>query len=377
MKIKLGSLIGLHCANAGVGHTFVSLNLAMRGNDLASTIVAPSCDPTLRDKDFIEAVPQPVRGACYRIPFASSYLAERRFLNLLNTFDAAYLFPGCSQRLLKSISKRNVLTFAERINCHTGTAKTILDDAYTRIGLRPAHRITSAAVERETEDMKIADYIFCPSPEVRRSYEKVGITPGKLIETSYGWDPSRFPHRHIRKPSDRSGKIVVLFVGHLSIRKGTHLLLGAWEKANIDGKLLLYGNMEEAIRQTCSRALSRSDVLWASYTTDVSRIYRDADVFAFPSLEEGSPLVTYEAMAHGLPMLVSPMAAGGIVRDGIDGIVIPPYGEEQWVDALQKLSDDSELRTYYGESSRQRADMFTWNKVGRQRALEIVRRTPH
>ena len=73
------------------------------------------------------------------------------------------------------------------------------------------------------------------------------------------------------------------------------------------------------------------------YTRDIAFAYREADFFAFPSLEEGSPLVTYEAMANGLPVLTSPMGAGGIVRDGKDGIIVSPYDEEALVTGLQQL----------------------------------------
>ena len=60
--------------------------------------------------------------------------------------------------------------------------------------------------------------------------------------------------------------------------------------------------MEPAIAESCSSILLRSDVIHRDYTSDISLAYREADFFAFPSLEEGSPLVTYEAMANGLPV---------------------------------------------------------------------------
>jgi hypothetical protein len=44
----------------------------------------------------------------------------------------------------------------------------------------------------------------------------------------------------------------------------------------------------------------------------------------------GGPLVTYEALAHCLPMLVSPMGAGAIVRDKIDGVIVPDHSAEHW-----------------------------------------------
>lgn len=374
MKARLGSLITLHCGDAGVGHTFVSLNKSMSGVDLATTVVTPSCEPNLRSKRFIEAVPGFLRSVCYRIPSAPAFMAEMRFISLLNQFDAAYLFPGCSRRVLKILASDRKPIFVERINCHTGTAKVILDEAYSRLGLDPQHAITSATAARETEEISFVDYVFCPSPEVMKSYESVGTPTQKLIQSSYGWSPDRFPNRCREKSHDTSKPCVFLFVGYLSVRKGTHLLLRAWEKAGINGTLMLYGNMEPAIQQTCSEILDRPDVVWHRYSSDVSEAYSAADVFAFPSLEEGSPLVTYEAMAHGLPMLVSPMAAGGIVRDEIDGVVIPPYDEESWVEALKRLSTDVELRRHFGEAARKQADEFTWEKVGRRRAVDIIQR---
>ena len=47
-----------------------------------------------------------------------------------------------------------------------------------------------------------------------------------------------------------------------------------------------------------------------------------ADVFVFPSLFEGSAVVTYEALACGLPSVVTP-DAGSVVRDGVEGFVVP------------------------------------------------------
>lgn len=73
-------------------------------------------------------------------------------------------------------------------------------------------------------------------------------------------------------------------------------------------------------------------------------------------------------------MIVSPMAAGGVVRDRIDGFVIPPYDEEGWIDALRALTESPDLRRHVGNSARQQASEFTWNKVGQRRARAIVER---
>ncbi len=71
-------------------------------------------------------------------------------------------------------------------------------------------------------------------------------------------------------------------------------------------------------------------------------------------------------------MLMSPMGAGGVVRDGIDGIVLPPYEEDAWVEALRKLADNPDLRKKYGESGRQWVQEFTWENVAARRAVSML-----
>lgn len=71
-------------------------------------------------------------------------------------------------------------------------------------------------------------------------------------------------------------------------------------------------------------------------------------------------MVTYEAMANGLPVLTSPMGAGSIVRDGKDGIIVSPYDEEALVTGLQQLAGCAELRLWMSDSARDRAQEFRW-----------------
>ena len=61
------------------------------------------------------------------------------------------------------------ITVREMINTCTQTAKVILDDAYARLGLRPAHTITDDLVRREQAELSLHDYIFAPSPMVEQS----------------------------------------------------------------------------------------------------------------------------------------------------------------------------------------------------------------
>jgi glycosyltransferase involved in cell wall biosynthesis len=72
---------------------------------------------------------------------------------------------------------------------------------------------------------------------------------------------------------------------------------------------------------------------------EVRRHYQWADVFVFPSLCEGSAMVTYEALAAGLPVITTPNA-GSVVRDGVDGFIVPIRDAEAIAAKLDLLARD-------------------------------------
>ena len=84
-----------------------------------------------------------------------------------------------------------------------------------------------------------------------------------------------------------------------------------------------------------------------------------ADVFVFPSLFEGSAVVTYEALACGLPSVVTPNA-GSVVRDGVEGFVVPARDVEALAERMERLGSDPALRARMSAEARARAEAFGW-----------------
>jgi alpha-maltose-1-phosphate synthase len=85
----------------------------------------------------------------------------------------------------------------------------------------------------------------------------------------------------------------------------------------------------------------------------------EADVFVFPSLFEGSAVVTYEALACGLPSVVTPNA-GSVVRDDVEGFVVPPSDVEALAGRMERLGLDPDLRAEMAARARVRALEFDW-----------------
>ncbi len=107
---------------------------------------------------------------------------------------------------------------------------------------------------------------------------------------------------------------------------------------------------------------------------DLKPIYKEADVFLLPSLEEGSPLVTYLALGAGLPCIVSPMGGGGVIEHNKEGFVIEPHDDLTWIESIKKISEDIDLRKRFSSNAYVKAKDYLWSTVGRKRSQLLLSR---
>jgi glycosyltransferase involved in cell wall biosynthesis len=84
-----------------------------------------------------------------------------------------------------------------------------------------------------------------------------------------------------------------------------------------------------------------------------------ADVFVFPSLFEGSAVVTYEALACGLPCIVT-AEAGSVVRHGVEGFHVPARDVSALAAEMRRFGEDPRLRARTAAAARSRALDFDW-----------------
>jgi glycosyltransferase involved in cell wall biosynthesis len=275
-----------------------------------------------------------------------------------------YIWPDSSVDMLRRLRDLGVPIVREMINCHRGVAKRILDAEYKRIGLEPRHSISAESVDREVEALDYCDYVFCSNDCSEQSVVDFGVPESKVRPASFGWEPARF--KGDSRALDAFDGPTFLFVGLVCVRKGAHLILRYWAASGIRGRLVFVGKVEPAIKDICAEYLRRDDVIMVRYTRDVGQFYRSADVFVFPTLEEGGPQVVNEAAGCGVPVITTPMGAAR-VANGATGFVLDPLDEAGWIEALRTLADDAELRRRMGAEAHRRAMSVTWGKVGRAR----------
>ena len=106
----------------------------------------------------------------------------------------------------------------------------------------------------------------------------------------------------------------------------------------------------------------------------ILREFRSADLFVLPTLAEGSAEVTYQALAAGVPVITTG-AAGSVVRDGIEGRIVPERDPDALAEAIRELTEDRSLRDRMAIAARERAKDYTWDRYG-DRLLTYLRGLP-
>ncbi len=361
---------------AGIAYAALSVIEAMQVNDVEMSLMGIASGSDLSKPFYHNALPIWSKSIAYRLLTYTQInnLAEFRFSHSLKESDIAYLWPAVSIELYQNLRERGHKLIMENVNTHQATSKSILDAEYARLGLKVCHGITLEDVSEESEKLELADFVFSCSPAVTASLLAVNAPPEKLLETTYGLRESDILAPNVMAERSRGSEITAIYVGTIGVRKGPHLILDYWCKSKVKGKLMLVGDIQAEVRHIIEPYLKRPDIEHVPYVKDLRSIYKEADVFVLPSLEEGSPLVTYLALGAGLPCIVSPMGGGGIVEHGKNGLVIDPHDEQLWIDALKNISEDVNLRESFSKNAYGKAADYLWSTVGRKRIQLLLSR---
>lgn len=173
------------------------------------------------------------------------------------------------------------------------------------------------------------------------------------------------------------GRPLFLFVGRLEREKGIETLLAAWRQANLGERAALALAGEGPLRSTA--AGPGVSALGHVEQRDLPALYAAADALVLPSIatatfREPWGLVANEAMHQGTPVVASDAVgavAGGLVRDGRNGLVFPAGDAGALALRLQTLAKNPELRAALGAAARDDVAPYTpqaWLR-GMQRAL--------
>lgn len=188
--------------------------------------------------------------------------------------------------------------------------------------------------------------------------ERMGVPAERIVVVKYGIDPEKF------KPQFTQPKIenVALYVGRGSLPKGFDTLVEAAQW--IKGKVIAISSRVPAELVAKAKAAGNVEIKTGIPEKELTEIYRNASVFVMPSLTEGAPLSTLEAMASGLPVVCTVEGSGEYIKDGYSGYLFDFQDARALAERVNYLFAHPELGREFGIRNR--------NKVETELTLPVI-----
>jgi glycosyltransferase involved in cell wall biosynthesis len=225
-----------------------------------------------------------------------------------------------------------------------------------------ATEVPEAYFQRREQEWTLADRIVVNSEFSRQALIRQGVPADKLavIPLCYEPDPLRDDDR---REAASPGPLRVLFLGQVILRKGIQYLMEAAkllrdEPVHFDvvGPI---GIRDEAVHSAPPNLTFHG----RAGRDQIGRWYGKSHLFVLPTLSDGFALTQLEAMAHGLPVIVTPNC-GDVVTDGADGRIVPPRDAEALARAITGYVADREKLRAHQARARQKAGQFTLSRLG-------------
>jgi glycosyltransferase involved in cell wall biosynthesis len=244
-----------------------------------------------------------------------------------------------------------------------------------RLKISFQHRLFTVAVRLSTVRLAVAtcDRLICLT-SAERGYivmrkwkrgEKIAVIPNGVGPEFFG------PPAALEAPLHK-----LLYVGPWTWNKGKRLMIACFSdlaRRHRDLQLTVVGAAREPVladfpADLHARIVTIDQLSPAEVALELPR----HDVFLFPSLFEGGPLVLLEAMAASLAIVTSDgYAMAEVVIDGVDGLLIPLGDASALTAAVERLLESPELSRRLGEAARDRARKTSW-RVSGERTLALL-----
>jgi glycosyltransferase involved in cell wall biosynthesis len=226
--------------------------------------------------------------------------------------------------------------------------------------------------------LSLADVIISPSEYYIDGSRFLGRYRAKIVAIPYGVNIAEFdiPYSKdecrdkLELPIDEN---IILFVGALSLYKGPDVLLKAMPKIikEVPNTRLIFagsGEMKEELEMLSKRLDIEKHVKFAGFVEKKVKTmyYKAADIFCLPSTmnTESFGIVNLEAMACSVPIVASNIGGiPGVVKDGENGLLVPPGDTNALADTMIYLLENEEVREKMGKNGRKKVEDYSWEKI--------------
>lgn len=212
--------------------------------------------------------------------------------------------------------------------------------------------------------------VICCSEKLREDIvRKEGLFMAKVLVVENCIDKDMYAiteeRQEIRRKYNISGEMVFMLTATLKAGKGHEELMEAFREAKAMGyrfKCLFAGNgpLKDMLFKRCSELGLSEDIVFLGAVDNITDYLNVSDVFVLPSVSEGLSIALLEAMQAGLACIVTDVGANSdLVKDGFNGMVIPPNNRPALKDAIVRCFKDRNLIREFGQKSAAIAEKYS------------------
>jgi glycosyltransferase involved in cell wall biosynthesis len=298
----------------------------------------------------------------HQLAFSAAF--DEAASRLIGECDVVNAWCSTALRTIRVAHRRGIPAVLEVASAHIESQTELLRQEFEAYGGEIDRAvITPGVIARTLREYEEADAIIATSSFVRRTFVERGVPASKITVVPYGVDARPMPAQRAERRIPR-----VIFVGGCSLRKGIPYLIEAFRRIETPAELRLVGQANGALFRRLGGLPRNVQAAGPRMGADLAAEYAAADVFVLPSVEDGWGLVTNEAMSAGLPVIVSDHAGSAeIVRDGVNGFVVPARDADALAARLETLLSGADLRRRMGAAARATVEGRTWETYGDER----------
>jgi glycosyltransferase involved in cell wall biosynthesis len=296
-----------------------------------------------------------------RCDWLNNYLFDALALARIETCDVFHFVSSIGLYCARRAKKSGAEIVCDVRQEHPSFQRRVIEEEAARFGV-PA-QVTGRTYEGKVlEEFAIADFIIVPSAHARRTFLAQWFAAGRVLTLPYGVDLEAFhPTQTPRPPAP----FRILYAGSLTIRKGPQYLLEAVKQMDAGVKLIMVGPLDPAFKPILARYEGSFEYRGSLPKVELQSLYNDCSAFVLPSLADSFSLATLEAMACGLPVIVSEnTGAADLIENGREGFVVPIRDANAIREKIELLRKNEEDRVIMGRHAAARARRMSWHHYG-------------
>lgn len=308
--------------------------------------------------------------ANYTVPWRNKWFCTRVDRTLGRTGPTAVVcYDSCALEAFRRAKPLGVCCVLDQCTAHIKTGLRLLREERE---LHPEFAdslpvdVPEWWVERCCQELDLADAVLISSDYGRQTLVDNGVSARKVFVIPYAAEISRF--QPLAPGPDEPFR--VLFVGRITQRKGIKYVLEAFRQLKLpNAELILIGGIAGSGKGLEPYRACFTHIPSVPYP-ELHRYFQRTSIFILPSLHDSGVLAIHEALASGLPVIATPNC-GSVVRDGLEGFIVPIRDVEALKEKILLLYENRELREEMSHRARLRAEEFTWAAY-RQRLARVM-----